>query len=592
MRSSKSTWLHFYRSTRLRPYCAMELRRTFWIFFVFVGVLGLLHVTAFGLITPAVKRQISESSTTDLPITAVSECHLHGETQYCLHGATEYRVIATITATNNLPESYTGCHNHGTELYCFAPTGGAEVQIDLGEQDAPTSVTDSLATVTASPATVTAVSDCHLHGTSVYCMVGNTEYLVFATATSTSDLPAAYTNCHSHDSEMYCVSPDGEDVEVQLASADSTTDEESESPAGQNCHFHAGVEHCVGANSESGSPSCDRVDRDYNIKLRVGMLFAILVTSAIGVFGPIFLIMVIPPKAHSVFLVFKQFGTGVIISTAFVHLLTHASLMFGNECLGELKYEATPAAILMAGIFLSFIVEYLGFRFVQWRNNKEKSRSEPLGATKPGLSNEILSVSVMEAGILFHSLLIGLTLVVAGDNYLVTLFVVIMFHQMFEGVALGTRIASLGRPGATTKLNHLHSHSHSLKEAPSPTAATTANSTTTAEPSDDLESRGISVSLVNQCLMASAFAFITPLGMAIGIGVLNVFNGNDPSTIIAIGTLDAFSAGILVWVGVVEMWAGDWMGGELSNSGIFTTLVSGIGLVLGMILMSFLGKWA
>jgi hypothetical protein len=51
-------------------------------------------------------------------------------------------------------------------------------------------------------------------------------------------------------------------------------------------------------------------------------------------------------------------------------------------------------------------------------------------------------------------------------------------------------------------------------------------------------------------LMASAFALVTPVGMAIGIGVLHRFNGNDPSTLIALGTLDALSAGILVWVGI------------------------------------------
>lgn len=55
--------------------------------------------------------------------------------------------------------------------------------------------------------------------------------------------------------------------------------------------------------------------------------------------------------------------------------------------------------------------------------------------------------------------------------------------------------------------------------------------------------------------------------MAIGIGVLKNFNGNDPSTIIAIGTLDALSAGILAWVGVVEMRAHDWMlGGEMTTA--------------------------
>lgn len=98
--------------------------------------------------------------------------------------------------------------------------------------------------------------------------------------------------------------------------------------------------------------------------------------------------------------------------------------------------------------------------------------------------------------------------------------------------------------------------------------------------------------------LASLFAFITPIGMAIGIGVLQNFNGNDRSTLIAIGTLDALSAGILVWVGVVEMWAADWMVGghghpaELADANMLTVLLAGFGLVAGMVLMSFLGKWA
>lgn len=43
--------------------------------------------------------------------------------------------------------------------------------------------------------------------------------------------------------------------------------------------------------------------------------------------------------------------------------------MFANKCLGELDYEATTAAIFLAGLFLSFVVDYLGARFVQWRQN-------------------------------------------------------------------------------------------------------------------------------------------------------------------------------------------------------------------------------
>ena len=99
-------------------------------------------------------------------------------------------------------------------------------------------------------------------------------------------------------------------------------------------------------------------------------------------------------------------------------------------------------------------------------------------------------------------------------------------------------------------------------------------------------------SFLQKTLMGLAFALITPIGMAIGIGVLDRFNGNDPSTLIAIGTLDALSAGILVWVGLVEMLARDWMHGIMLHAGMFKTMAGFVALVAGMILMSFLGKWA
>lgn len=160
------------------------------------------------------------------------------------------------------------------------------------------------------------------------------------------------------------------------------------------------------------------------------------------------------------------------------------------------------------------------------------------------------------------SSVIGVTLVVSGDSFFKILFAVIVFHQMFEGIALGSRIASAGNLPPNVE--------HMPGECPIP-----------------------SLSLYKKCLMALAFALVTPVGMAIGIGVLQHFNGNDPSTIIAIGTLDAVSAGILAWVGIVEMWAGDWMfGGEMDRAEPLTATVGGIGLVAGIALMSFIGKWA
>lgn len=152
---------------------------------------------------------------------------------------------------------------------------------------------------------------------------------------------------------------------------------------------------------------------------------------------------------------------------------------------------------------------------------------------------------ILEAGIIFHSILIGITLVVTDDVYFITLFIVIVFHQFFEGLALSSRIISITNASLSTKL-----------------------------------------------VMALMFALITPIGMAIGIGVLNKFNGNDPSTLIALGTLDSFSAGVLLWTGLIEMWSHDWLHGHLRNSSFVKTTVALVSLILGMLLMSLLGNWA
>lgn len=259
--------------------------------------------------------------------------------------------------------------------------------------------------------------------------------------------------------------------------------------------------------------------------------------------------------------------------------------MFKNPCLGPLKYESTTTAIVMAGAFLTFLLQYSSFRLTDARSKVVLSKSdsphpESINGDTPRKSSQSpvptvvhnhrmpqlddpLSALILEAGIIFHSasqsrhirsgartlliidIVIGVTLVVAGDSFYKILVVVIIFHQMFEGLALGVRISHL---------------------------------TTTT--------------MLKKLLMGSAFALITPLGMAIGLGVLNTFNGKDRSTIVAIGTLDAFSAGILLWTGFVQMWSFDWLYGDLREAGAVKTGLGMFALISGMVLMSLLGKWA
>lgn len=114
----------------------------------------------------------------------------------------------------------------------------------------------------------------------------------------------------------------------------------------------------------------------------------------------------LPNKMSILLMTLKQFGTGIIVSTAFVHLFTHSMLMFQNPCIEGIDYEATAAAILMAGILVSFLVEYFGQRYMRARLARKMANASPEGFSmeKHNGHMEMVNINVMEAGIIFHSI--------------------------------------------------------------------------------------------------------------------------------------------------------------------------------------------
>ena len=68
--------------------------------------------------------------------------------------------------------------------------------------------------------------------------------------------------------------------------------------------------------------------------------------------------------------------------------------MFTNKCL-KIEYEGTTAAIVMAGIFVSFLVDYVSHRI-----------ADTMITRRPGAAynGDFVTVMVLEAGIIFHSL--------------------------------------------------------------------------------------------------------------------------------------------------------------------------------------------
>jgi zinc transporter 1/2/3 len=139
---------------------------------------------------------------------------------------------------------------------------------------------------------------------------------------------------------------------------------------------------------------------------------------------------------------------------------------------------------------------------------------------KAELRNLKLIVIIFEFGVAVHSVIVGLDFGVSTGQTAVTLFAALIFHQFFEGVALGTTISEADFAWWLVML------------------------------------------------MVISFALETPVGTAIGMGISRAYNPNSVASLVIRGVLDGLSAGItlntelhkqqLVWVvlTIAFVWAG------------------------------------
>lgn len=138
--------------------------------------------------------------------------------------------------------------------------------------------------------------------------------------------------------------------------------------------------------------------------------------------------------------------------------------MFNNECIGHMGYEATAPAISLASAMVTFMFDFLGSRSSHSRMQRRSSElSTPTDSPRPedreknvlpddedhnhaghscvSHADEIFreeqdwQVILLEAGIIFHSIMIGVTLGAGSGPGWVTLLIVLVFHQFFEGAA-------------------------------------------------------------------------------------------------------------------------------------------------------------
>lgn len=96
---------------------------------------------------------------------------------------------------------------------------------------------------------------------------------------------------------------------------------------------------------------------------------------------------------------------------------------------------------------------------------------------------------------------------------------------------------------------------------------------------------------VKKAVMVFFFSVTTPFGIAIGIALSNIDKENSPNALITLGLLSASSAGLLLYMALVDLLAADFMGAKMQSS-IKLQMKPCIAVLLGAVRMSFMAKWA
>ncbi|KAJ8125144.1 hypothetical protein O1611_g8495 [Lasiodiplodia mahajangana] len=319
-----------------------------------------------------------------------------------------------------------------------------------------------------------------------------------------------------------------------------------------------------------------------------------------------------------IFFACKHFGTGVLVATAFVHLLPTAFLSLSNPCLPDffiVQYPPLPGVIMMTSLFSLFVIE-------MWMNNKMGGHSHggALGFEAPhshgleashahgatpgaveappsprsqlasshgsfesddsGIEKEIakpshtkeqvvvtekatwdvegqpvdplvyrkmnMNISLLEGGILFHSVFVGITVSITINGYIV-LLIAILFHQVFEGLGLGSRIAAVPYPKGS----------------------------------------------IRPWILVVAFGTTAPIGQAIGLGAHNTYDPNSAFGLIIVGVFNAISSGLLIYAALVDLLAEDFLSEESNR--VMTTKNKKVAfayVLAGAVGMSIVGAFA
>ncbi|KAJ3173939.1 high-affinity Zn(2+) transporter zrt1 [Geranomyces variabilis] len=159
-------------------------------------------------------------------------------------------------------------------------------------------------------------------------------------------------------------------------------------------------------------------------------------------------------------------------------------------------------------------------------------------------AEKTMTTYILELGIASHSIIIGLTLGAAREEFR-SLFIALCFHQFFEGLALSTVVMDA-----------------------------------------DLKRRAVAIGMV------VFYSFTTPFGIALGIALSQSFSENATAALIATGVLDSLSAGILLYDGLANIIVPHFQSKNFRGASAKGQGAQFFFLWLGAFVMALIGRWA
>ncbi|KAG7604979.1 Zinc/iron permease [Arabidopsis thaliana x Arabidopsis arenosa] len=306
------------------------------------------------------------------------------------------------------------------------------------------------------------------------------------------------------------------------------------------------------------------IDKTKALPLKIVAIVAILVTSMIGVAAPLFsrYVTFLHPDGK-IFMIIKCFASGIILGTGFMHVLPDSFEMLSSPCLEDNpwhKFPFTGFVAMLSGLVtlaIDSIATSLYTKKAVADDSEERTtpmiiqidhlplttKERSSTCSKQLLRYRVIA-TVLELGIIVHSVVIGLSLGATNDTCTIKgLIAALCFHQMFEGMGLG---------GCILQAEYTN---------------------------------------VKKFVMAFFFAVTTPSGIALGIALSSVYKDNSPTALITVGLLNACSAGLLIYMALVDLLAAEFMGSMLQGSVKLQLNCFGAAL-LGCGGMSVLAKWA